>query len=463
MVWTPYNIQPVLLTVQVSDSTSSTLLIPVLQICNCLNGGSCQYQSIAESHLQGRFQVVGCLCPPGFSGRYCGNRTDVCKGKPCFAGVNCISQKEANSFSCGECPHPTVSGDKQGYKCFENDFCLPPFSFPCHESAECYSTGYNYTCTCKPGFTGDGYECTDIDECENPANCPNAKFMCVNTIGSVSCSCRYKMTAESSGCGESANPPGWNIFNVSMTWSDTKLELQRVKKLEQILSLGFQNKFYNASVMPSASVSESALSEYRINVSSDTPHWYIMDYLSRAGGYYAITSASVRDLDECKSNKTVCPQSSVCYNTYGGYRCVCNGTDLKESQSCTLDREILNNSSIVGTKIHGDNKSLILGLVLGIGLPLLLLLAALAGFCCCHRKTVTGDIPHLLPEYVQEQFNSHFYYNNPALHYKSHSSPRILDNITPQHNHYNHVCPDAIDCSHDCSCTFADKVKGLNM
>lgn len=45
--------------------------------------------------------------------------------------------------------------------------------------------------------------------------------------------------------------------------------------------------------MPSDSVSESTVSEYRINVSSDTPHWYIMDYLTRSGGYYAITSANV--------------------------------------------------------------------------------------------------------------------------------------------------------------------------
>lgn len=55
---------------------------------------------------------------------------------------------------------------------------------------------------------------------------------------------------------------------------------------------------------------------------------------------------AVTDLDECKSNINVCPQPSVCYNTYGGYRCVCNGTDLKESQSCTsgkiYGRNVLN-------------------------------------------------------------------------------------------------------------------------
>ncbi|KAK3554796.1 hypothetical protein QTP70_033490, partial [Hemibagrus guttatus] len=737
LVWTPLNIQPVMLTVQVSDQVSSSLLIPILQLCSCLNGGTCQYQSVAENHLQGKFQVVGCLCPPHFGGRYCGNRTDVCKGQPCFPGVDCYSQREGDSFSCGECPSPTVSNGKRGYKCFENDFCLPPFRFPCHKMADCYSTGYNYTCRCKPGFTGDGHNCTDIDECQNPETCPNAKFVCVNTLGSVSCSCRYQSSLESNGCGDSPNPTGflsvssdptwlyfpakllhlvargrswgsqvelveaeqemgpslsfvlspdsdipasvsrartvispdpeedillsasgseelevgeeghssldlppqsvvfeellnvlmqavaklnlnwpekevstfrskldnrfltsgnfwpsgqsytppqdvgalglapegnqfleagrsamqlpfwdlsvvlewlleapfepmesaserflilktalllalaslrrvghlqalsvtptclefapgmskailhrrvgyvpkvprmagcpvilhafceqerlyllcpvrdlrtyvhrlsswcksssledfesrnkgnlvskqclahwvveaitqayearrppvafcgwWNIFNVSVTWNSQKPGQEQVKQLEQILSMGFQNKFYGARISQLNSGLEDG-NEFRINVSSDTPHWYIMDYLSRVGHYYDITSAYVGDLDECNTNETLCTQPAVCYNTYGGYRCVCNGTDMNKLQSCILVSEMdgQNKSSEI---TWGDNKALILGLVLGIGIPLLLLLllAALACFCCCHRKTVTGEIPHLLP------------------------------------------------------------------
>ncbi|XP_026791522.3 mucin-like protein isoform X2 [Pangasianodon hypophthalmus] len=461
LVWTPLNIQPVLLTVQVSDHMSSSLLIPILQLCSCLNGGTCQYQSVAENHLQGKFQVAGCLCPPGFGGRYCGNRTDVCKGKPCFPGVDCIIQQEGDSFSCGECPPPTVSNDRQGYKCFENDFCLPPFRFPCHEMAVCYSTGYNYTCRCKPGFSGNGRECTDIDECQNPETCPNAKFECVNTPGSVYCPCRYQSSPDSNGCGDSPNPTGWNIFNVSVTWSSPKTGQQQLKQLEQILSMGFQNKFYSANsiLLPNSGSEEG--NEHRINVSSDTPHWYILDYLSRVGHYYGITSAYVGDLDECYSNETVCTHPAVCYNTYGGYRCVCNGTDMKESQSCILDGNGLNKPSLIDATTREDNKPLILGLVLGIGIPLLLLLllAALACFCCCHRRTVTGEIPHLLPEYVQEHFSSHFNYSNPALHYKSHCSPRILDNITPRNKCHNPTCPTSDICTHACSCMHAEGEK----
>ncbi|KAG9344479.1 hypothetical protein JZ751_011149 [Albula glossodonta] len=396
LTWTPINIQPVLITVSASDQMFSSLLSPVIQVCNCLNGGTCQYNTTTENHLQGKFQ-----------------------GKPCFPGVSCQNQRSPELFTCGECPMHTVHPGRQGYKCFENDFCLPPFPFPCHKMADCYSTGYNYSCSCKRGFTGDGHNCTDIDECLDPSACPNAKFECVNTPGSVQCSCRYQNTKESDGCG-------WNVFNVSMGWKSPENGNKGLQQLREILSLGFQNKFYNAS-MKRRGLGAQGVSEYRINVSSDTPHWYVRDYLNRVSQYYGIHSPDVGDLDECIMKEVMCVKPALCANTYGGYRCVCNGTtDVDELQSCIIDENNVNRTGVTELQSGETNKPLILGLVLGIGIPflLLLLLAALGCFCCSRKKTVTGEIPHLIPEYIQEQYNPPpFNYSDPALHYKTHCSP----------------------------------------
>ncbi|XP_044070958.1 mucin-like protein isoform X2 [Siniperca chuatsi] len=423
LTWTPVSTQPVQLTVKVSDELSSSLFTPILRVCNCFNGGTCQYDSITENHQQGKFQVVGCLCPKGFSGKFCRNTADVCKGEPCFRGVQCQSKSEPGLFTCGECPDNTVSGGKQGYKCFEYDMCIPPFPFPCHKDANCRSTKQNYTCTCKPGFTGNGQNCTDIDECAELSTCPNAKFECKNKPGSVDCVCRYQKTKDPDGCGDFANPPGYNVFNVSVSWRKNRAD--GIKQLVDILSMGFQNKFYNASKKDPGEGSSPDVAEYRINVSSDTPHWYIRDYLARVSSHYDIRAVEVDDLDECKAKEAVCVHPALCANTYGGYRCVCNGTtDVDETQSCVLDRDQVNDMEL----------DLVLRLVLGIGIPLLLLLllAALACFCCC-KKTVTGDLPHLLPDYIQEHQNPPpFNYADPALHYMTHCSPRIIDNITPR-------------------------------
>lgn len=57
--------------------------------------------------------------------------------------------------------------------------------------------------------------------------------------------------------------------------------------------MGFQNKFYNATAIAPDSASAGGQNEYRINVSSDTPHWYVMDYLTRVSQYYGIRLAFV--------------------------------------------------------------------------------------------------------------------------------------------------------------------------
>ncbi|XP_075903434.1 uncharacterized protein LOC142902350 [Nelusetta ayraudi] len=427
LTWTLFSLRPLQLTVRVSDESSSSLFSPILRVCNCLNGGSCQYDSVVENHLRGRFQVVGCLCPVGFSGKFCGAVADACGGTPCFRGVRCRSTSEPSGFACGECPDQAVSVGRRGYKCFEHDMCSPPYPFPCHQHAICRSTKHNYTCTCRPGFTGNGKNCTDIDECAVLSTCPNAKFECKNQPGSVDCSCRYHNTKDTDGCGDSANPPGANVFNVSLGWKRSRAN--GLQQLVDILSMGFQNKFYNASKKEPAGSAAEGVSEYRINVSSDTPHWYIRDYMARVSSHYDIGAIEVDDLDECKANEAACVHPALCDNTYGGYRCICNGTtEVDKTQSCVLEREQMSSQEL----------DLILGLVLGIGLPLLLLLlTAIACCCCCRKKTVSGDLPHLLPGYMQEQQHPPppFDYSDPALHYNTHSSPRVIDDVVPRQRH----------------------------
>lgn len=63
-------------------------------------------------------------------------------------------------------------------------------------------------------------------------------------------------------------------------------------QLQQILSMGFQNKFYSAAEKKVGHGGQ-AHREYRINVSSDTPHWYVRDYLTRVSQHYHIEAAHV--------------------------------------------------------------------------------------------------------------------------------------------------------------------------
>lgn len=120
---------------------------------------------------------------------------------------------------------------------------------------------------------------------------------------------------------------GANVFNVSLGWKRSRANgLQQVcvrgnpgdrvagenltrfflvlhnddnlfplalSQLVDILSMGFQNKFYNASKKEPAGSAAEGVSEYRINVSSDTPHWYIRDYMARVSSHYDIGAIEV--------------------------------------------------------------------------------------------------------------------------------------------------------------------------
>ncbi|XP_068100895.1 uromodulin-like [Hyperolius riggenbachi] len=67
----------------------------------------------------------------------------------------------------------------------------------CGINASCKKNLRSYTCVCNDGFSGDGYYCYDIDECNyyysgmNPCN----NGYCINTYGSYNCVCSngYKM------------------------------------------------------------------------------------------------------------------------------------------------------------------------------------------------------------------------------------------------------------------------------
>ncbi|CAH3133151.1 unnamed protein product [Porites lobata] len=61
----------------------------------------------------------------------------------------------------------------------------------CHDDAYCTNTKRSFTCTCKPGYTGDGVNCADINECNTGKhNCDVTRNVCHNTIGSFGCACK---------------------------------------------------------------------------------------------------------------------------------------------------------------------------------------------------------------------------------------------------------------------------------
>ena len=94
------------------------------------------------------------------------------------------------------------------------DECIDVATNKCHSKAKCFNLPGTYECKCIEGFEGDGFNCTDIDECQkNSASngnseddeeeeervCNEAYFKCVNTPGSFECVCKDGFVHGSSG------------------------------------------------------------------------------------------------------------------------------------------------------------------------------------------------------------------------------------------------------------------------
>ena len=76
--------------------------------------------------------------------------------------------------------------------------------------SKCFNLPGTYECKCSEGFRGDGFNCSDIDECyeshsqkeTDNATCSDIYHKCVNTYGSFECICKEGFLQTSNGDGE---------------------------------------------------------------------------------------------------------------------------------------------------------------------------------------------------------------------------------------------------------------------
>ena len=65
-------------------------------------------------------------------------------------------------------------------------------------NATCTDNDGSYECVCKSGYTGDGWNCTEFDECTlSPCD---ASANCTDTYGSYECSCLEGYTGDGWNC-----------------------------------------------------------------------------------------------------------------------------------------------------------------------------------------------------------------------------------------------------------------------
>ncbi|XP_030569623.1 cubilin homolog [Drosophila novamexicana] len=154
-----------------------------------------------------------CLCRNGFSGEHCRLRQHACltnqSAELCGSHGTCLPANNAGGYVCICDPGWTwadtnVSVANASPCTRDVDECAPDVN-PCHK--ECINLPGSYRCgACPPGYTGDGRNCRDINECAdgNNGGCSQRPLVsCINTEGSFRCGrCPPGWTGDGRICNE---------------------------------------------------------------------------------------------------------------------------------------------------------------------------------------------------------------------------------------------------------------------
>ena len=117
----------------------------------------------------------------------------TCGDKVCGAHAVCSGEVGAQSCTCS----PGYEGD--GTTCTDVDECARGLD-NCDSNATCSNTDGHFTCACQKGYTGDGTTCTDVDECANHTSTCDPNATCDNTPGHFECTCKPGYTGDGFAC-----------------------------------------------------------------------------------------------------------------------------------------------------------------------------------------------------------------------------------------------------------------------
>lgn len=202
---------------------------------------------------------------------------------------------------------------------------------PCNVDATCTNTDGGYECACNQGWEGDGFGCTEIDECATGTHSCDANASCSNTVGDYTCTCNGGWEGDGKNCTD-VNECGFKNSpckgNQTCTNTDGSYTCGCAEGYEpKPTEFPVNGCVTNADCDYQDFVCFDTLLDGKLEALNDE------DQCDPASACSCLPKDECVDIDECADSP--CGQSGVCNNTPGSYTCGCpEGTELTEDGTC---------------------------------------------------------------------------------------------------------------------------------
>ena len=240
------------------------------------------------------------------------------------------------------CPQGILDTTQQ-IVCVDIDECE---LYPCDENAVCLNTAGSFICTCKEGWSGDGYQCVDVDECiDGSHTCAATGSTCTNTDGAFECMCSMGYSGNGTLCdaNQCAGVPldtGYGTTECDYLVTDGTCT--------QTCADGYVNIGGNGSLTCPGGVLSTTEQIICIDYDEcqDSPCHENAACTNSAGsftcecnaGYSGDGFSSCTDVHECNIGGDVCSDvGATCINSIGSYECVCDVGYSGDGTLCTAN------------------------------------------------------------------------------------------------------------------------------
>ena len=127
---------------------------------------------------------------------------DATSGPVTCADVECHPSATCNDAE-GDATCECMAGfEGDGMDCADIDECEDPGAHDCDENAVCINRTGSFSCRWREGFFGDGRTCADVDECEGATNTCHPDAQCSNDDDGIACECDLGFSGDGFACAD---------------------------------------------------------------------------------------------------------------------------------------------------------------------------------------------------------------------------------------------------------------------